>query len=170
MRTTLLFSSFVLLSACADVIAVETGELRGQLGAVSELHAETVVEAEPDYVGGSRVSLDVEAPDGRQLMIFVTLPDDFDRSPIGTELAHGTHYVEGERAPISSVWGCSRRTQGPWDIDTRADGGSVVIVSSDTPGLLRAEVTADFRLAESLGGASAGELHTLTGWFDFVPR
>jgi len=170
MRITLLFASFALLAGCADVIAVEGGELRGELGAVADLDGTTLVHAEPAYTGGSRVSLDLEAPDGRQLMVFVTLPEGFDRSEVGTELAHGTHYVEGEAQPISAVWGCSRQTQGTWDIDTGADGGTLAIVPSDTPGLLRARLTADFRLDVSVGSANAGELQTLSGWFDFVPR
>ncbi len=169
MRPTLLFASFLLLGACSDVLAVERGELEGELGAVRDLEEPTHVGATESYTGGSRVSLAVEAPDGRRLMLFVTLPASFAEGSVGDEWGHGTHYVEGEARPISAVWGCSKAQPGPWDIDTGADGGSVVIVPSDTPGMLRAEVRADFRLDDAIGAIPAGELQTLTGSFDFVP-
>lgn len=169
MRPTLLFASILILGGCADVLAVEGGALDGELGAVRDLEAPTTVEATESYTGGSRVSLDVIAPDGRRLMLFVTLPASFAEGAVGDEWGHGTHYVEGEVQPISAVWGCSKAQPGPWDIDTGADGGSVVVVPSDTPGMLRAEVQADFRLDEAIGEVPAGELQTLTGSFDFVP-
>jgi hypothetical protein len=162
MRSLHISALLLTLSACAPVVQVTDGELDGELGAVSGLMEDTRASSRPGtYAGQTTVELDVEAADGRRLMLLVDLPEAFARRvEPGDELPQGT--FEGDQRPKVRVTarGCSREQQRQgWDLDIAADGVLTRIASTEMAGIRRAYVTADFEVE--------GELQTLQGWFDY---